>query len=85
MTIPTPEPTIAEITKPTVKTYQYVLEFLVGLSMVIFLIIWLITHAGWALGVGGICAGYLILMTITQTRDIAEDNQKRLDFLIKKL
>jgi hypothetical protein len=72
-----------KLLRPTIGPFVAVIEGLAVITAFILMIIWFFSQAAWALSAAALVFGFVAVMYLIDTRLIAEDNQKRLDFLIK--
>jgi hypothetical protein len=85
MTMTKTELTLEDVTKPTIRTFDRVFRWIVGLSGITFAIIYAFTAALGPLVLAGVALAWMILNTLALSLAVAEDNQKRLDYLIQNL
>jgi len=72
-----------DLLKPSITPLVKIVDGFMALTGVIFLAVWAIGGGvSWLVGAALVWA-FLVLAYVGETRRIAEDNQKRLDFLIR--
>lgn len=76
---------IDALTVPTRTVLDIFIDWLLVLSTIVFLTIYLISHAGWALIWTGVLLGVYAYISLLDIKRTVRDNQARLDFLLKNL